>query len=138
MARGAVWVAGLCLVIAAVVVGVRRSGARSVTPVALEIWDSLPRDVDVEVLNGAGVSGVARDGANLLRRGLLDVVWFGDADSTLAGNDRNVILVRRRDTTGVGRVRAVIGDADVIDAYDVSRLVDLTVVLGRDFVHRRR
>ncbi len=135
-ARRAAWAVGVVLLVAAAAVGMRRSTTRAAALVP-EAWDSLPRNVDVEVLNGAGVSGVARDGANLLRRALLDVVWFGDADSAFAGKDRNVILVRRRDTTGVGRVRAVIGGADVVDAYDVSRVVDLSVVLGRDFVRRR-
>ncbi|MBA2293393.1 MAG: LytR C-terminal domain-containing protein [Gemmatimonadales bacterium] len=130
------WAVGIVLIVAAGAVGMGRSSSRSAALVP-EPWDSLPRDVDIEVLNGSGVAGVARDGATLLRRALLDVVWFGDADSALAGKSRNVILVRRRDTTGVGRVRAVIGDADVVDAYDVSRVVDLSVVLGRDFVGRR-
>lgn len=135
-ARGTVWAVVVVILIAAAAVGVRRASTR-VAGLVPEAWDSLPHDVDIEVLNGAGVSGVARDGANLLRNALLDVVWFGDADSTLAGKERNVILIRRRDTTGVGRVRAAIGGADVVDAYDVSRVVDLSVVLGRDFVRRR-
>ncbi len=135
-ARRAAWAVAIVIFIAAAAVGMRRTTTRAAGLVP-EAWDSLPRDVDIEVLNGAGVPGVARDGANLLRSALLDVVWFGDADSTLAGKERNVILVRRRDTTGVGRVRAAIGGADVVDAYDVSRVVDLSVVLGRDFVRRR-
>ncbi len=137
MDRRVAWSIGIVLLIVAAAVGMRRSGERE-TASAPQAWDSLPREVDIEVLNGAGVSGAARDGANLLRGALLDVVWFGDADSALAGNDRNVILVRRRDTTGVGRIRAVLGGADVVDAYDLSRVVDLSVVLGRDFARRRR
>jgi hypothetical protein len=94
----------------------------------------LPHRVTVEVLNSGGKVGAARVGMLLLRRARLDVVYFGNADSALAGRARNQVLVRRRDTTGVGRVIEALGDAEVIEVPDAARLVDLTVLLGREFV----
>ena len=101
-------------------------------------WAELPRDVDVEVLNGTSASGLARDAAFRLREGHLDVVSFGDADSAWRGRARSAVVVRRRDTTGVGRVREMLGDVEVIDRYDESRIVDLSVILGKDVLTKLR
>ncbi|MGH7594047.1 MAG: hypothetical protein ACRELE_09400 [Gemmatimonadales bacterium] len=94
----------------------------------------LPHHVSVEVLNSGGNIGAARVGMVRLRLARLDVVGFGNADSAMSGRIRNQVLVRRGDTTGVGRVIEAIGDADVIDAPDSTRLVDLTVLLGKAFL----
>jgi hypothetical protein len=69
----------------------------------------------------------------LLRRAGLDVVSLANADSALSGRLRNQVLIRRHDTTGVGRVVEALGDAEVIEAADSTRLVDLTVLLGKRF-----
>ena len=90
------------------------------------------RRVVVEVLNPGKQVGVARTATVRLRQQGLDVVYFGNlADTSLAKRERSLIYVRRGDTTGVGRVIAAIGDADVIDRADATRLVDLSVMLGR-------
>lgn len=94
----------------------------------------LPRKVTVEVLNSGGNIGAARVGMLLLRRARLDVVYFGNADSAQSGRVRNQVLVRRGDTTGVGRVIEALGTAEIIEAPDLARLVDLTVLLGKEFV----
>ena len=96
--------------------------------------DSLPHRVMVEVLNAGGPPGSARAGMLLLRRARLDVVLFGNAGPGLAHRSRNEVLIRRGDTTGVGRIVAVLGGADVIEAPDSASMVDLTVLLGRQFV----
>ncbi|MGH7524213.1 MAG: LytR C-terminal domain-containing protein [Gemmatimonadales bacterium] len=88
----------------------------------------------VEVLNAGGPPGAARVGTLLLRRARLDVVAFGNAAPALAHQLQNEVMVRRGDTTGVGRVIAVLGSAQVVDALDSTRMVDLTVLLGRQFV----
>lgn len=94
----------------------------------------LPHPVTVEVLNSGGKVGAARVGMLLLRRARLDVVYFGNADAALAGRSRNQVLVRRGDTTGVGRVIEALGPAEVVLAPDPARLVDLTVLLGKEFL----
>jgi hypothetical protein len=93
----------------------------------------LPRTVTVEVLNSGKVVGAARVGTLLLRHAGLDVVDYGDAGEALGGREHSQVLVRRGDTTGAGRVIEAIGSAEIIDSPDQSRLVDLTVLLGKDF-----
>ena len=94
----------------------------------------LQRRVTVEVLNSTKVPGVARVGMLALRHAGLDVVYFGNADSALSGRQQSQVLVRRGDTTGVGRVIEALGQAVVIDAPDRARVVDLTVLIGADYV----
>lgn len=96
-------------------------------------WEPLPRVVTVEVQNGGDRPGAARDAALRLRRARLDVVTWGNAPSELKDTvtTRVRVLVRRGDTTGVGRVIEVFGDAEVVNAADARRLVDLTVLVPR-------
>jgi hypothetical protein len=111
-----------------------RLRAASHRPVAAaESYAPLPRKVLAEVLNGGTTAGVAGIATSLLRHGGIDVVLAGNAPPELSGRTRNQVLVRRGDTTGVGRVIAVLGQADVIALTDSARLVDLTVVLGTSF-----
>ena len=97
-------------------------------------WPVLPRKVTVEVLNATRSAGMARVATAQLRRARLDVVYFGNADNALGRHDRTEVLVRRGDTIGVGRVLETLGPAAVIDAPDSTRLVDLTVLLGTDYL----
>ena len=94
----------------------------------------LPHRVTVEVLNSTKVPGIARVGMLALRHAGLDVVYFGNADSALSGRQQSQVLVRRGDTTGVGRIIEALGQAVVIDAPDRARVVDLTVLIGADYV----
>jgi hypothetical protein len=119
--------------IALVVVAWRWRTARGPRTPAMASFAPLPRAVTVEVLNSGKVTGAARVGTILLRHAGLDVVDYGDAGESLTGRSHNQVLVRRSDTTGAGRVVEALGGADIIDAPDPSRLVDLTVLLGKDF-----
>lgn len=94
-------------------------------------WRPLPRTVTVEVMNGGGTVGAARDAALRLRRAGLDVVWWGNADSALRDSTVRAvrIIARRGDTTGAGRVAAVLGESEVLHEANADRLVDLTVVV---------
>jgi len=86
----------------------------------------------VEVLNASGRLGGARAGALTLRRAGIDVVYFGNAaePGTL---DSTRILVRRGAVEVGTRVRAALKFGTVTLAPDTARLVDVTVLLGRDF-----
>ena len=87
--------------------------------------------VRVEVLNGAGQSGLARSATDVLRDEGFDVVYFGNADDF--GRDSSVVLDR------VGRVdlaRAVadaLGIPRVLSEPDSNLYLDATVVLGEDW-----
>jgi hypothetical protein len=128
-ARSALWVgAGVVIIVAATFV-VRRLGHRPAAA-PTTAWTPLPHRVRVEVRNASNLSGAARTGRLLLQHAGLDVVQSGNADSAITANR---ILVRMGDTTGVGRIVEALGGADVVTEPDSSRLVDLTVILGRNF-----
>ena len=101
-------------------------------------WAPLPRVVQIEVLNAGAAAGAARVATEMLRDGRLDVVYYGNADSAWSRRERNAIVVRRGDTAGVGRARDVLGAAEMIERDDRSRLVDLSIILGREFTGRAR
>jgi hypothetical protein len=84
----------------------------------------------VEVLNGSGRSGLARLGARRLRRQGLDVVLFGNADSTV---DSTRVILRRGEKVRAERVQDALGVGRIREARDSLRLVDVTVILGSDF-----
>ncbi len=93
-----------------------------------------PERVRVEVLNAAGVAGVARDVSTLLRNDGFDVVQYGNASSF----DRDTTLVIDR----VGRaelaeaVANALGIRNVLVEPDPDLFVDVTVLLGRDWAAR--
>ena len=87
--------------------------------------------VIVEVLNASGAVGLARGATSRLRDAGLDVVYFGtDTSRTL---DSTQVLVRRGNEGKAERVRRALGTGSVRAAPDSTRLVDVTVRLGRDF-----
>lgn len=84
----------------------------------------------VEVLNAAGVDGLARAVTRHLRRQGLDVVFFGTAGTDTVRVTR--ILVRRGDSTRGEPIRAALGAGDIVLARDSSLLLDASVLLGAD------
>lgn len=91
--------------------------------------------ITVEVLNASGRSGLARSGALSLRRAGIDVVYFGTAPDP-ATLDSTRIIVRRGDRAAGERVRAALQVGRVSVDPDSSRLLDVSVLLGRDFTPR--
>ena len=85
--------------------------------------------VTVEVLNAAGVDGLARRLTERLRREGLDVVYFGSAAEAV---DSTQILIRRGDASAATRVRNALGVGRIVEAPDPRLLLDVTVVLGPD------
>jgi len=95
----------------------------------------VPRErIRVEVLNAAGVPGLARVAMNQLRDDGFDVVQMGNAGTF----DRDSTLVIDR----VGReelaegVANALGIRNVLSEPDPNLFVDVTVLLGRDWVER--
>ncbi|MEI2721391.1 MAG: LytR C-terminal domain-containing protein [Gemmatimonadales bacterium] len=97
----------------------------------------LTRRVTVEVLNASGVEGLARVGMARLRRVGLDVVGTGNATAAQREAGATVVLVRRHDTTGAGRVLTAYPKATIREEPSATPLVDLTVVLGTDAVTKK-
>jgi hypothetical protein len=103
--------------------------------------------VTVEVLNASGRPGLARIATRVLRHAGIDVLTFGNApDTPDAGGaggaggalDSTRILVRRGGADVGERVRAALGAGRVAVALDSARLLDASVLVGRDFVPPRR
>ena len=88
--------------------------------------------ITVEVLNANGRAGDARIGTRLLRRAGIDVVYFGNAAQ--AGLDSTRIIVRRGQGKVGERVRSALGTGRVEVQLDSSRLLDVSVLLGADFM----
>ncbi len=83
----------------------------------------------VEVLNGTGRAGLARTATRLLRSRGIDVVSYGNADSSA----QSVILLRRGSQARARAVLHALGTGAIQVALDSTRHVDVTVILGSDF-----
>jgi len=92
--------------------------------------------ITVEVLNASGRPGLARTGTRLLREGGIDVVFFGNAGAAVGTLDSTRIIVRRGSGDAGERVRAVLQLGQVAVERDSARLLDVSVLLGRDFAPR--
>jgi len=107
-------------------------------PAAARVLErSIPGEGDrvvVEVLNTTKVLGLARAATHRLRDGGIDVVAVGS--DTGAVLDSTQVLVRRGALEPGERVAAVLGVGRPRMLPDPSRLVDVTVRLGRDFLAR--
>jgi len=90
--------------------------------------------VVAEVLNTTQVLGLARAATRRLRDGGIDVVAVGS--DTGAVLDSTQVLVRRGPLSPGERVAAVLGVGRPRLLPDPSRLVDVTVRLGRDYLAR--
>ncbi len=135
---------GAALVVAAVAVvafvvsaatGLRLSGGSTVaadaaTDTFVPLTGPAAGAPRVEVLNGSGKSGLARDATERLRAAGFDVVYFGNA-----GEPRGLSMVLDRGGRGEAAHRAAsaLGIADVRAQPDAGRMVDVTVVLGKDW-----
>ena len=97
---------------------------------AVQLDERVPQ-VRVEVLNGAGIPGLAREVTRRLRDAGFDVVYFGNA----GGSPREVSEVLDR-SGQLKAARAVAGNLDierVRAAPDTGLYVDVSVVLGKDW-----
>lgn len=90
-----------------------------------------PAEVRVEVLNGAGTTGLARDATRRLRGDGFDVVFFGNADHF--GYDRSVVVDRSGRPGRARAVAAALGIDSVATAVDSSLMLEVTVLLGDDW-----
>ncbi len=88
------------------------------------------REVKVQVLNASGDLGKSGEVAEILRSSGIDVV---DVDSVSFTADRTVILERSGVLSKAFVVKNALGKGEVVFAPAPSLLVDVTVLVGRDF-----
>jgi hypothetical protein len=95
--------------------------------------DSLKRKIQVEVLNGCGVSGIADELTDYLRKKSFDVVNIGNYRSfeieksiliDRTGNMFNAIVIA--DSIGLKK-------SNVIQQINKDYLLDVTIILGKDY-----
>lgn len=90
-----------------------------------------PQDIRVEVLNGAGTSGLARQATHQLRDQGFDVVYFGNASHF--HHERSVVIDRLGELHRARGVATALGIDSVATALDSTLLLEVTVVLGTDW-----
>lgn len=88
------------------------------------------RAMRVEVLNGAGRSGMARAATDQLRAAGFDVVFFGNAR---VATDTSYVLDRLGHIESVRTVAQALGIGRVHTAIDSTLFLEATVVLGKDW-----
>jgi hypothetical protein len=87
--------------------------------------------VRVEVLNGGGRPGVAREATGALRDLGFDVVYYGNAGTF--NEDSSVVLDRMGRPDAARWAAQALGIRTVISEPDSGRYVDVTVRLGPDW-----
>lgn len=99
---------------------------------AFESMDTLARSaVRVEVLNGAGREGLARAATARLREAGFDVVFFGNARKF--DHARSVVIDRMGGPGAALAVARSMGIDSVTTRLDSTLLLDVSVILGRDW-----
>lgn len=86
--------------------------------------------LQVEVLNGTDIDGLARRVTRFLRRRGIDVVFTGSGP----GAGSTMVIVRRGDTTAAFPVRDALGLGQITVDPDPQLLLDVTVLLGPDAI----
>jgi hypothetical protein len=104
---------------------------------AVAIYEQNPvLDIEVEILNGGGVPGVAGKITNYLRSQQMDVVRSENADHY--NYDQTILILRNENSDGLKKIAKSFG----IDIDDETRIkhipddqlnVDITVIIGSDF-----
>ena len=104
---------------------------------AVEIYEKKPvMDIEVEILNGCGVVGLASKVSDLLRDNNIDVVRSENADNF--NYTQTMLILRNENLEDLNYVAKSLGlnpneDPRVIHQPDESLSVDLTLILGKDF-----
>lgn len=95
--------------------------------------DSTNKRIQVEVLNGCGVSGVAEKITDHLRLNNIDVVSLGNYRSFEIEN--SIIIGRNEKTVNAQKVAAIVGldKNDIIQQLNPDYLLDVTFILGKDY-----
>ncbi len=95
--------------------------------------DSTRVRIQVEVLNGCGVSGVAEKLTDYLRINNIDVVNLGNYRSFEIEN--SIIIGRNEKIQNAEIVAAIVGldDQNIIQQINPDYMLDVTFILGKDY-----
>ncbi|MAO87050.1 MAG: hypothetical protein CMF86_02955 [Candidatus Marinimicrobia bacterium] len=104
---------------------------------AIEIYEEKPiLDIEVEILNGCGVPGLAEKVSNYLRSQQMDVVRSDNADHY--NYDQTILILRNENFEGLKKVSQSFGineqdELRIKHIPDEKLSVDITVIIGSDF-----
>lgn len=104
---------------------------------AADIYEQKPvLDIEVEILNGCGVVGLAGKVSDYLRSKQMDVVRSENADHY--NYENTMIILRNENLEALHKVAASLGMKETDDVHikhipDEQLSVDITVILGSDF-----
>jgi len=89
--------------------------------------------IQVEVLNGCGVSGVADKLTDFLRVNKVDVVNLGNYRSF--DIEKSIIVSRNEEIINAERIAALVGldKNSIISQTNPDYLLDVTFILGKDY-----
>ena len=95
--------------------------------------DSTRVRIQVEVLNGCGVSGVAEKLTDYLRTNNIDVVSLGNYRSFEIEN--SIIIGRNEKIQNAEKVAAIVGldEQNIIQQFNPDYMLDVTFILGKDY-----
>lgn len=100
--------------------------------------DSLLSNIEVEVLNGCGISGIAQQFTEYLRDKHIDVIRTENADNF--HYDKTMVILRRGDFEQAKQVAKLLeisphDSIRVMVAPDGALLTDITIVVGSDYIN---
>jgi calcineurin-like phosphoesterase len=89
--------------------------------------------VQVEVLNGCGISGVADKFTEFLRKNNFDVVQMGNYRSFDV--DKTLVIDRTGDILNADKVAKALGvnSKNIIQQINKDYFLDVTIIIGKDF-----
>jgi hypothetical protein len=95
--------------------------------------DSTKARIQVEVLNGCGISGIAEKLTDYLRINNIDVVNLGNYRSFEIEN--SIIISRNEKIYNAEKVAAIIGldKENIITQTNPDYMLDVTFILGKDY-----
>jgi hypothetical protein len=93
----------------------------------------VPRKTQVEVLNGCGVTGIAKNTTDFLRKSDIDVVYMGNYSDYNMINSK--VIDRNGDREKALRVASLLGidEQFVQTEINKNKQLDVSVILGKDY-----
>ncbi len=126
---------GLVLIVDVVLVYfiIRNCSSQAVVPVEEPIAVEVPEVIQIEVLNGCGVQGVAAQLTDFLRTKGFDVVKTDNYESFNV--TETVVIDRRGNIENCVRITKVLGlgEERVLQEVNEAYLIDATLIIGKDF-----
>jgi hypothetical protein len=105
-----------------------------VRQVKTETGHTVPHLGSIELLNGCGADGAARQVANYLRSQSFDVKNIGNASQM--NHDSTLVISRVKDTMMASKVASALGTQKMTLILNDNTLYDVTVIIGADYKER--